>query len=415
MILLLYFSIMDDKKILELHSLALKSVEIYQKHRYAYAALSKLNARPFIGIVGARGAGKTVLLRQCASGKPEALYISADTLDDRESLFDIIKLFHEKYRLMTFFIDEIYYFKNFSGELKKIYDFLPVSIFFTSSVSLSLYNLAKDISRRVMLQFLPPFSLREYAYFKKDADIPPLSFSDILNNNIKSIHLTQSGIFDDYLKAGLFPFCLNEENPFPLFENILKKIIYGDIPGIQPHLEMEELDIIRKVVAFIGKSPVEGINHSSVSRNIGITNYKAAEYCNLLEMAFIIRQIFPAGASVLKEPKILMQLPYRLLYRTYEECIGEIREDFFALAMSMHNMDFSYLKTTRGKKTPDFLIYDKEAPVVIEIGGAGKGRTQFKDVDYSRKLIFYHTLNEEGMKNVSKDRYPLYLLGYPGG
>ena len=38
--------------------------------------------------------------------------------------------------------------------------------------------------------------------------------------------------------------------------------------------------------------------------------------------------ILPQGTNVLKEPKILMCLPYRLLYRDYQDCIGELREDF---------------------------------------------------------------------------------------
>lgn len=50
----------------------------------------------------------------------------------------------------------------------------------------------------------------------------------------------------------------------------------------------------------------------------------------LLSQAFILNPICPKGTNVLKEPKVLMFLPFRLLYRDWDECIGGIREDFFA-------------------------------------------------------------------------------------
>ncbi len=49
-----------------------------------------------------------------------------------------------------------------------------------------------------------------------------------------------------------------------------------------------------------------------------------------------------------------------LLYRSFNECIGEIREDFFALAMAQHGVPFTYAKTTRGMKTPDFVLNEDD-------------------------------------------------------
>ena len=79
---------------------------------------------------------------------------------------------------------------------------------------------------------------------------------------------------------------------------------------------------------FISKSYVDGINYSSISRNVGITKYKAESYIRLLEKAFVLNVVFPIGTNVLKEPKVLMCLPIRLLYQDVNQALGGMREDF---------------------------------------------------------------------------------------
>jgi hypothetical protein len=56
--------------------------------------------------------------------------------------------------------------------------------------------------------------------------------------------------------------------------------------------------------------------------------------------------------------------------------------------------------------TPDYLIEDSPERPVVEIGGCGKGREQFKGVEIDRKLVFAHSPAPE------RHRLPLFLLGY---
>jgi len=125
----------------------------------------------------------------------------------------------------------------------------------------------------------------------------------------------------------------------------------------------------------------------------------------LLERAFILQRVFPKGTNVLKEPKVVMSLPYRLLYRPFEEAVGGLREDFFVEAMRSGGYDLSYLKSTRGQKTPDYLIKDQEE-MVFEIGGKGKGRSQFKGIETKQKIILSHSVESRGIKR------PLFLIGF---
>jgi hypothetical protein len=140
-----------------------------------------------------------------------------------------------------------------------------------------------------------------------------------------------------------------------------------------------------QLLAFIGRSQVDGINYSSLSKNLGITKYKAEQYAEAFEQAFVLQRIFPAGTNVLREPKVLLMPPIRLLHRPMDEAQGGLREDFFAMAMRQVGIPIQYLKSTTGQKTPDFLIEHHGRKIVFEIGGKGKSRSQFKGVQADQK------------------------------
>jgi hypothetical protein len=98
--------------------------------------------------------------------------------------------------------------------------------------------------------------------------------------------------------------------------------------------------------------------------------------------------------------------PYRLLFGENERTVGGLREDFFAEMMEAAGLHFDYLKSTRGKKTPDFLTSSGKERIVLEIGGKGKGRSQFKGITTDRKII----LSAED--RIDELRRPLHLLGF---
>ena len=395
---------MDIKYLVELDQLAQQEGQRYSRRRLLYRDVHSVSGRHFIGVIGPRGAGKTILLKQLRCEWENAFYISLDTLET-ESIFRVAQHLKEFLRIDVLLLDEIHFQKNYDGELKKIYDFLGLRVFFTSSITLAMVESAFDLSRRVRLFKLPLFSFREYIYFQTDTLLPVLDLDAIIDKRWTSQHLRYNFLFEKYLRGGLLPFSLEEPDPFPLLDNILQKILKRDIPSITS-LRVEEIPLIEKMLKFIGRSSVDGINYSSISRNIGITKYKAESYLNLMVQVLVLHVVFPAGTNVLREPKVLFTPPYRLLFNDYDSCIGGLREDFFAEMVTNAKLNFSYLKSTRGRKTPDFLVRDKKGKIVLEIGGKGKGRSQFKGVKVDRKIIFTHDDNTTG-------RYrPLYLLGY---
>ena len=129
---------MDINKILELHRIAIEQGRKYPKKRFIADRLIKDRGKHFVGLIGPRGVGKTVLFKQIASLHKNSIYISIDSANI-DNLFELIKTLKEYYKYKIFFLDEIHYYKDYQKDLKTIYDFLNVKIFFTSSVSLSLY------------------------------------------------------------------------------------------------------------------------------------------------------------------------------------------------------------------------------------------------------------------------------------
>jgi predicted AAA+ superfamily ATPase len=203
----------------------------------------------------------------------------------------------------------------------------------------------------------------------------------------------------------LYPFSLAEPDPLSVLRNILDTVLQRDIPGVAK-VTYQDVVLIGKVLRFIGLSAVDGVNPTTIAKNFGITRYKAIEYVDLLSKAFILIQVDPEGKNVLREPKILMQAPYRLLYRSWDDAVGALREDFFATAMNMADMPFHYLKSTTGRKTPDFWLTTESGNWVVEIGGPGKGRTQFKGVKAGRKMVLAHDADTR------RDAKPLFMAGY---
>ncbi|MBI4864462.1 MAG: ATP-binding protein [Candidatus Riflebacteria bacterium] len=392
-------------RLLEMHELAVEAGRRYPKHRDLFGRVRLAKGKHFTGIVGPRGVGKTILLKQLAAAEADSFYLSVDVLDPDTDLFDLMRKLAERLKFRTFLLDEIHFLGSSAGLLKQISDFLDVRVVFTSSVALAMHAFAHDLSRRVRLVELRFFSYREYLRFVTGVELPALGLPALAVQAWSPEHLRAGPRFDDYLRGGLLPFALEEPDPLPLLSATLEKVIDRDAPRVL-RLTVDELQTLRRLVRFVGRSTVDGVNYSSLSQNLGITKYKAEHYVNCLESAFILRQVLPAGTNVLREPKVLMVPPYRLLYREYEDAIGGLREDFAVEALGQAGLTVHYLKSMRGAKTPDYLIETGGERVVVEIGGQGKGRTQFKGVTADRKLVLAHTNVPE--QNV----IPLCMLGF---
>ena len=397
---------METGDYIDLHQRAMQMVSRYPMRREPFDPIRNRRGQHHLGIMGPRGVGKTVMLRQLAAADDHAFYLSADTMDrDTETAWNLILALHEQYGYQQIYLDEIHFLADPAGLLKRLYDFTPLRLVFSSSVALAMRASAHDVARRVDLIHLPLFSFREYLRFRHNVSLPTLNLGDLLTGTWTVEHLRQAHHFQAYLTGGILPFAMEEPEPLSLLARIRDKIIARDIPSVA-RLVTDELDILPKMLQFIGRSAVDGISYSALSSNLGITKYKARQYVELLDQAYVLQQLFPAGTGVLKEPKILMMPPYRLLYGDIEERIGGLREDFAAMALTATFGGVHYLKSRSGGKTPDFLVEYEGQPVAVEVGGKGKGREQFKGVEVDQKLLLADRPTPD------RNRVPLFLLGF---
>ncbi|MBI5036995.1 ATP-binding protein [Candidatus Micrarchaeota archaeon] len=394
-------------ELLELSSRAKEEGTAYAKKRFMYPQVSRhLGERVFLALVGPRGVGKTIMLKQLHSEADASFYLSLDTEKLEKGLFETAKELSDK-GVKTLLIDEAHHYPGVDRELKKMHDFLPLGVVLTSSSALSLHESAFDLSRRVRLIHTPPFSFREFVFFEKSENLPPLPFAALLSRDEsrkyygRVIHAER--LFDSYLQGRNYAFTIGKTDFIPLFRNILETIINNDLL-LAGRASPEEALEMKKMLEFIGKSPAEGISYSAVARNLGITKYKSEKYAALLEDAFVLKRVFAKGSNVNKEPKILLSLPYRLLYKAYDDCVGALREDFFVEAVNGAGYDVNYLKSKRGEKTPDYVC----GSAVFEIGGAGKTPAQFKGFAAKEKIILTHPGALDKLKR------PLFFAGMLG-
>jgi predicted AAA+ superfamily ATPase len=397
------------EELINLDRLSREQAGNYPLKRFLYPHLKYLltGTRQLVGIAGLRGTGKTILLRQLAIDLDQTFYLSADTLPSGTDLFDLSLQLSESFGIKFLMIDEIHALKEWQGQLKKIFDFQGMRIVFTSSSSLELSEGKYDLSRRLTLQHLPLFSFREYLLFSKKTDMPVMTLEEIISDHKKLYQKVYSfePDFRTYSGTGALPACL--DSPLSsIIVSTVDKVIQKDMLTVGK-LSQEDMHSIRAVLLFLARAGIEGCSYSSISRNTGITKYKARQYTGMMEAASLLRIVLPYGANVLPEPKIMLvpTLRSNLAQGSDEDrLIGAIREEFFIHHISGANLTVNYLKSLRGQKLPDYVLFFQNRKLIIEIGGAGKSVSQFKGIDTKEKLV----LTQPG----SKSGVPLILFGF---
>ena len=89
---------MNINKILELHKQAITKNRKYLKKRFIADRLINDTGKHFVGLIGPRGVGKSVLFKQIAALTKNSIYISIDSFDT-DSLYELIKTLNRDYAL----------------------------------------------------------------------------------------------------------------------------------------------------------------------------------------------------------------------------------------------------------------------------------------------------------------------------
>jgi predicted AAA+ superfamily ATPase len=329
-----------------------------------------------LGLVGARGVGKTTLILQYIKKNlniNEALYVSADDLYfNNHTLVELAEGF-TKYGGKYLFIDEIHKYDDWARNLKLIYDQNPkLKVVFTGSSVLDILKGSADLSRRAVIYRMQGLSFREYLHFFHNIQVDPFSIQDIVNHKVKIPNVEHPlPLFQDYLKRGYYPFGA-DENYEMLVRQVVLNTLETDIP-LYAGMNVSTGRRLKQLLAIVAESVPFKPNFSKIAGIVGVSRNNIADYLLYIEQAGLIMQLRDAvdGMRGLgKVEKIYLEnanLIYSLAGQTPE--IGNIRETFFFNQMRVnHNVIAS--------SASDFQIGN----MTFEIGGKSKNQKQIANI-----------------------------------
>ena len=363
--------------------------------------------KKLVGIVGARGVGKTTYLLQYLKELDlpfsKKLYISADIITI-PSLFEVANSF-SKEEGEVLIIDEIHKYKNFEIELKKIYDLLNLKVIFSGSSALSIDNAKADLSRRARLYSVYGLSFREFIELEKGIELPAFSLEDILTNHIdiayellQKFNLTL--LFREYIKSGYYPFYFEDREDYLIRLNeTINTVIEVDIPSIFP-IDYSSVQNLKKLVRLLCESHPYTPNIKELLAKMDMKdNYKGLyRFIEYLSRAKIFTTLKPAskGDNIFVKPDKIYLNNTNLHYAyCSHNNTGTLREVFVASMLSQAH-------TIQAAKKGDLLVDEK---YTLEVGGKNKKYKQIKDIPNSFVVA-------DDIEIGSGNKVPMWLFGF---
>ena len=338
-----------------------------------------------IGIKGARGTGKTTLLLQWIKEQnlptEKAAYFSLDDLYFLEhSLKETVTQFY-KNGGSVLVLDEVHKYKNWSIEIKNIYDFFPeLKIIFTGSSIIDISKQEGDLSRRALMYELPGLSYREYLSMLGIINLPVIGLEELLFNSAeikKKIPPTFRPLehFNNYLNYGYYPFGIVDSSSIhQRINQLIRTIVEVDMAELKDFDIRNAKKLLQLVYVIAQQVPFKP-NISSLAIKTNIHRNSLNNYLYYLEQAKILSLLFPAGNStaVLQKPEKIFLNNTTLLAALAEQKpnIGTVRETFF----------LSQLQTLHKVQLPkqgDFYVNNT---YTFEVGGKGKGQKQLESLE----------------------------------
>lgn len=376
------------------------------------ALFDSFQPKRLTGLIGPRGVGKTTLMLQYIKEhdhqEGKIFYFSADSVYFRQTtLLEFVDELYKFEGYRTFFIDEIHQYKNWSQELKNIYDSYPnIKVIFSGSSMLELLEGSHDLSRRVNTYHLPGLSFREYLSFAQKLNIPPVSFKELLGNakdysNLGHID-TVLGHFRTYLEKGYYPFFF--EDPATYSERIMQvvgKIIFEDIPNCFD-LKTANLHLFKQLLGYLASITPGEANTNNIARNIGIAHQTVEHYLHILDRVGLITLVYPfeGGGQYLRKPQKIFIHNTNLLH-TLNSLIGSeinqgnVRELFFLQALRDAGEQVFYSKQ-------DY----RAGNHIFEIGGKNKTGAQLQGSELPGILV------KDDILYPSQNTIPLFYFGF---
>lgn len=337
-----------------------------------------------IGISGARGCGKTIMMQQHLkqlNKEGTTLYASLDDIYFSENkLVYFAESFYRKGGEVLL-LDEVHKYPAWSQELKNIYDTLPsLKVVFTSSSALELEKGTHDLSRRVLMYSMAGMSFREFMLLKYNINLPVYKLSEILSSHTKISNEISSRIrplayFDEYLREGYYPFFKDaRHNYLRQLTTTINLTVETDLPAIH-NIDFGSVLKIKKLLSVISRIVPYKPNVEDLARQTGTSRDTLLRYLYYLDRAQIITWLGSdmAGINYLNKPEKLYLNNPNLVHALGGEMsnYGNLRETFFLNQLSVrHKVTYP--------ANGDFLV---DNSLLFEIGGKKKGKKQIAGIE----------------------------------
>lgn len=331
-----------------------------------------------IAIVGARGIGKTTMVLQhikLYEDVDTSLFVYADDIwFSSHTLYDLASQFYTEGG-KTLYIDEIHKYKNWSQEIKNIYDSIPdLRVCYTGSSVLDLYRGSHDLSRRLVEYKMYGLSFREFLAIKYGITVPIHTLEQILSNKIEFpfAEYRPVALYKEYIKEGYYPY-FTEDDYYLRLNNVLNTVIEMDIPRFA-ELSVTMAEKLKTLLYIIAQSVPFKPNFSKIGRDLGIHRNSVSDLVVWLEKAGLINVLRDEthGIQLLgKVNKVYLNNPnISYVLSDSEPDVGNVRETIFLAWMKP-------LFNVTASSVADFKV-DK---YTFEVGGKKKGKKQIEGVE----------------------------------
>lgn len=369
-------------------------------HRYMYDKVN-WNGR-LVGIVGARGVGKTTMILQHIKEEMDVnkcLYVNAE--DFYFSSHKLVELADEFCKMGGEYlcIDEVHRYDGWSQELKLIYDYHPeLKVVFSGSSILDINKGVKaDLSRRAVKYTMYGLSFREYLELFEGIKSKTYTLEEVLDHKVEmESNFRPLMYFRKYIEKGYYPFAL-EDNYEDKLMGIVTKTLETDIPEYA-NMNVSTGRKLKRLMAVIAESVPFKPNMVTLADVLSVSRNNVADYLLYIEEAGLITQLRDQTGGVRslgKVDKVYLEntnLIY-VLAKTDKAEIGNVRETFFMNQLRVVNAPIT-------SDVSDFWVDD----YTFEVGGRNKKQKQIRDIE---KAFVVKDDIEYGALNV----IPLWMFG----
>jgi hypothetical protein len=363
-----------------------------------------------ISITGARGVGKTTLLLQYIKENlnktpDEVMYANMDDLYfSKNALIDFTDEFVKKGGKYLF-LDEVHKYKNWSQEIKNIYDYFPdLKIVVTGSSALNIYRGNADLSRRAIHYKMHGLSFREFISLKYKYQFPVFTLEDVMDNANKIVpgileEIKPLKLFEAYLQFGYYPYFREGEADFQnRLRQTVNHVLDSDLPSVE-NIDFNAVHYLRKLISILAEIVPYKPNIVKLSQQVGVSRETLVRYLYLLEKAdlLILLQSGSRGINKMNKPeKIYLNNPNLVNSLTDARTNqGTLRETFFINQVRV-------MHTINGSEKGDFLIDNK---YTFEIGGRNKNQKQIAGIDHA-------FIAADHIEYAHENKIPLWLFGF---